>query len=83
MNYKNDYIWIGTGDSRNPEQMQSNTHMMHTNNVCTWVKYKGVWYQYARCGCITLYSIFLDCKTEEDYDYVIKCLVEENELYQN
>lgn len=82
MFYKDDFIWIGGGDSRNPEEMQQNTGTMHTNDVRTWIKYKGTWYQYAHKGCIALKEIFLDCKTEEDYDWVFNCLLQENEIYK-
>ena len=56
--------------------------MMHTNDVRTWIKYKGTWYQYARKGYIALKEIFLDCKTEKDYDWVFNCLLQENEIYK-
>lgn len=83
MMYKNDYIWISSSDSRNPEERQQNTGMMHTNDIRTWIKYKGTWYQCASRGCIIYMSIFLDCKTEEDYDWVFNCLLQENEIYTN
>lgn len=80
--FKNDFIWIGCGDSRNPEEIQQNISMMHTNDVRTWIKYKGIWYQYAYKGCLPLKEIFLDCKTEEDYDWVFNCLLDEGEVYR-
>lgn len=84
MNYKDKYIWIGGGDSRNPEEMRSNTGMMHTNDVRTWIKYKGTWYQFERrCPPLALIELFLDCKTPEDYDWVFNCLIEENEIYKD
>ena len=56
--------------------------MMHTNDIRTWIKYKGTWYQYAHKGCLPLKEIFLDCKTEADYDWVFNCLLDEGEVYR-